>query len=251
MNTLLIILTVFFGVVIGILVIGLIVYQRIRSIVPKEYRNEFNLKEAIKAGKEIAIEEQSRHKSATGITNLLVPQILKDFSDFSLEQFFLLVESNLRTIFNIIETKELSLITNDLEPLRKNLTEIVKDLSENNISIRYDDVVFHKHALRNYVKDKGMATLLISSSLEYYYYYDKDGKHQSNHNVKKQTRYLSTFAYVYDKEKAKTSLSVIGLNCPNCGALLEGFSQTTCRFCGTHTIELDLKSWKFISYKED
>ncbi len=251
MNALLLILTVFFGVVVGILIIGLIVYLKIKSMVPKEYRDEINFREAIKAGKEIAIEEKSRHKSATGITNLLIPQILKDFNDFNVEEFFSLVESNLRTIFNIIETKDISLITNDLEPLRKNLTEVVKDLSLNNISIRYDDVIFHKHALRNYVKNKGIATLTISSSLEYYYYYEKDGKCKHDSSIKKQTRYLSIFAYVYDKEKAKTNLNVIGLNCPNCGAPLSGFMQTTCNFCGTHTIELDLKSWKFISYKED
>lgn len=251
MSTLLVILAVFLGVIVGILLIGLIIYLKIKSMVPKEYRNEINFKEAIKAGKEIAEEEQSRHKNVSGITNLLLPQIMKDFKDFNVEQFFALVEVNLRTIFNIIETKDISLITNDLEPLRKDLTEMVKDLSENGISIRYDDVKFHKHALRNYVKEKGVATLSISSSVEYYYYYEKDGKCRENGNIKKQTRYLSTFAYIYDKGKAKTSSSVIGLNCPNCGAPLDGFSQTTCKFCGTKAIELDLKSWKFISYKED
>lgn len=252
MNVFLIILTIFLGIIFGILLLGFIVYLKIKASIPKEYRNEINFKEALKVGKEIAIEEQSRHKAASGMTNLLIPQITKDFPDFNVEQFYTLVESNLRTVFNIIENKNLGLINSNLEPLRNNLKEMISDLSENDINIRYDDVVFHKHAIRNYIKEKGIATLLISSSLEYYYYYEKKGKCiNKNSSIKKQTRYLSTFAYIYDKEKAKTRLSVIGLNCPNCGAPLEGFSQTTCKYCGTHTIELDLKSWKFISYKED
>ena len=99
--------------------------------------------------------------------------------------------------------------------------------------------------------EKGIATIYVSSSLEYYYYYEVSGRCISNKDIKKQTRYLSTFAYIYDKEKANTNLNLIGLNCPNCGAPLKGFNKTVCEFCGTHTVELDLKSWKFISYKED
>ena len=251
METLGIILAVFLGVVVGILFLGGILYLKVKSMVPKEYRDEVTIRHAFKEGKEIAQEERSRAKNASGITNLLVPQIRKDFSDFNETQFFELVERNLRTIFNIIEKKDISLLTNDLEPLRGNLTEKVRDLLENDISITYDDVVFHKHALRSYTKDHGVATLVISSSLEYYYYYKKGDKYIEKKDYKKQTRYLSTLAYIYDKEKAKTSYSVIGLNCPNCGAPLDGFQQTKCKFCGTHTIELDLKSWKFISYKED
>ena len=225
MNALLVFLCLFLGIIFAILILALIIYLKIKSSIPKEYRNEFNFKEAVKVSKEIAKEERSRPKAASGITNLLIPQIMKDFPDFNVEEFYTLVESNLRAVFNIIETKDLSLITSSLEPLKGNLKEIVNDLKRSDINIRYDDIVFHKHALRNYIKEQGIATLTISSSLEYYYY--------------------------YDKEKAKTKLSVIGLNCPNCGAPLEGFSQTTCKYCGTHTIELDLKSWRFISYKED
>lgn len=251
MNALLVFLCLFLGIIFAILILALIIYLKIKSSIPKEYRNEFNFKEAVKVSKEIAKEERSRPKAASGITNLLIPQIMKDFPDFNVEEFYTLVESNLRAVFNIIETKDLSLITSSLEPLKGNLKEIVNDLKRSDINIRYDDIVFHKHALRNYIKEQGIATLTISSSLEYYYYYDKENKYKENSNIKKQTRYLCTYAYIYDKEKAKTKLSVIGLNCPNCGAPLEGFSQTTCKYCGTHTIELDLKSWRFISYKED
>lgn len=244
-------IVIFLGVVVGIVLIGLIIYKKIKSVVPEELQNKETLHNMIETGKELSKQAESTPKNASGITSFLVPQITKDFEDFNVNEFFTIVETNLKTVFNIIEEKNLELITPDLEPLREHLTQTINDLKNNNIIIRYDDVVFHAHALRNYEKSSGVATITVSSSLEYYYYYEKNGKCISNKDIKKQTRYLSKFVYIYDKDKANTKSNLIGLNCPNCGAPLKGFTKTVCEYCGTPTIELDLKSWKFISYKED
>ena len=148
MGTILVLITIFLGIIVGIAIVALIVYSKIKSCIPKELQDVATINNVISSGAELAKQVESTPKHASGITNYLIPQITKDFSDFNVNEFYSIVEANLKTVFNILENKDLSLITNDLEPLRENLTQTVKDLKDNDINIRYGDVKFHSHALR-------------------------------------------------------------------------------------------------------
>ena len=86
-----------------------------------------------------------------------------------------------------------------------------------------------------------MATVEVSSTVEYYY------KEEGNNSVKiaksfdeakKQTRYTTKFAYIYDKTKFYENTVNFSIN-------------DFCGYCGANVKPINLKCWKMISYKED
>ena len=119
---------------------------------------------------------------------------------------------------------------------------------------KYDNIKFHRHAIKGYTKADRVATITTSSTLEYNYINDKDNKYK---DVKKQTRYTCKFVYVYNTNTLKSANNskldkkVFILNCPNCGAPLNNLINNRCEYCGIGINEINLKIWKICSYSED
>ncbi len=242
------------GAIIGIIVcIGIIVmaiYIRVRGIV-----GPVNMKEIIKAmknAKNIEQQEYMREKNVSGMTKVLEPAILKDFEDFNKEFLFSKVEKNLLKIFNAIEEKSDQEIKNDndLIYMYSTIRDKIQDLKSNNVNIKYDDVKFHRHAIKDYQKSVGKATITVSSTLEYYYR-DDSKKNKKFEDLKKQTRYTTKFVYVYDETKFKYNQMVRTISCPNCGAPLGKLGAGNCQYCGTYIKPINLKGWYIVSYSED
>lgn len=243
----------FLGAVLGIaliiIILVLIVYNFIRKTVGRN-----NIKQLIhvaKNTKSIQDEEYTRIKNVSGMTKLLEPEIIKDFPDFNKELLFSKVESNLIKIFNAIENKTIDNIKNDedLELIYLSIEDSVRSLKLSNKKIQYDDVKFHEHAIKQYMKREGIATITTSSTLEYYY---RDTmKNNERSNMKKQTRYTCKFVYIYDENKIGKSKKNFSISCPNCGAPLKGIGSYTCEYCSSHIEPVNLKMWKMSSFKED
>ena len=205
--------------------------------------------------KEAAALEKSRHKQVSGMTKMLLPEIQKDFKDFNEKEIYLLVEKSLIAIFNALENKDLSCLEEDeFNLIKQKIKEQIVDLENNNITYKYDDIVFHKHAIKSYKKQKDVATIEISTSLEYYYNKRKDNKDISQDNVKRQTRYTTQLVYIIDNTKTGFDINILGLHCPNCGSPVKSLQQTHCSYCqGSTDIQVAslLKCWKIINFKED
>ena len=202
--------------------------------------------------KQIAEEDAYRQKNVSGITKLLEPEILRDFPDFNKNLLYSIAESNLRKIFSAIENKSLAGIDKDEELILilPKLKEEIEDIKERKVEIKYDDIVFHENAIKKYEKVKGMATVTISTTLEYYYK-NSDKKENLCNNIKRQTRYTCEFVYIYDETKLEKKNNIIVINCPNCGAPLRNLELGECEYCSSHFEPINLKLWKMSSYKED
>ena len=190
------------GIVLVIVVVALVILKSVGKMVGI---NEMKtLVGAAKNAKQIAKEDAYRQKNVSGITKLLEPEILRDFPDFNKDLLYSIVDSNLRKIFSAIENKSLAGIEkdDDLILLLPKLKEKIIDLKERNVDIKYDDIVFHENAIKNYIKSRGMATVEISTTLEYYYK-NSDKKDDLWDNIKRQTRYTSQFVYIYDEQKVE------------------------------------------------
>lgn len=111
MNFLISIFGALLGILIAVGIIILIVYCKIKSVVGTA--NMGSLKKAISNAKDLEREEYSREKSVKGMTRLLEEEILRDFPDFNKDLIFSICESNLIKIFNALESKDISEITND------------------------------------------------------------------------------------------------------------------------------------------
>lgn len=246
---------VMLGIVCGFLVILLILYLFIRSILNKTGFKNYSF---LRLFREIEAEKERqnvRPKQVSGMTSVLLPTILNDFSDFNEKEFYSKTEEHLRNILNSIEDKQIDYLkSDDYDLIREKINHQIHDLIGNDISYHYDDIIFHKHSIKSYKKTKGMVKLEISTSLEYYYEKKEKGKTIVSSEYKKQTRYTTSYVYIYDTKKAGFDINVLGLNCPNCGSPIPSLENRTCTYCQSGfniTVANLLKCWKIIEINED
>lgn len=243
------------GVIAGFFVILLLLYIFIRNMLDKTGFHGKSLKTIYNEIKKSEHEEKLRNKQVSGMTKILLPVILKDFPDFNEKQFYMLAESSIRSILMAIEKKDNKYLkSDDYSLIREKISLQIADLIDNNITYKYDDIIFHKHAIKSYKKEKGIATLVISSSLEYYYKVINNSSVTYSNDYKKQTRYQITFIYIYDVKRAGFDIGILGINCPNCGSPINSLEQKSCSYCKSGlNIQVAnlLKCWKIIEYKED
>lgn len=240
-----------FGAIIGVFIALLIIVFVILKIIQKKLGvvGMNPISSLKKVSDEAKIANSTTHKSVNGMTTLIEPVILEDFADFNKDLIFSLIESNLKTIFSGIENLELEKLP-ELELLNNSLEKNIEDLKEQNVKIKYDNVVFHRHALKRYEKQNGVATITTSSTLEYNYY---DSRRKENSSLKTQTRYTCKFVYIYDIDKIpkNSSNAIFIFHCPNCGAPLDKLKNASCVYCGSHIEEVNLKTWKMSYFKND
>ncbi len=236
----------------AILVVVAVIYHKIKKVVgPVEMKE---LTKAAKDFKNIEQQEYSRQKSVGGITRLLEPVIIKDFGDFNKDFLFSKVEKDLSRIFTAIEEKDANILKDDkdLIYMYHTVKDQINDIKGQGFNVRYDDLKFHAHAIKDYNKSEGRATITLSSTMEYYYYNDSvKNKKIDYNNIKKQTRYTTQYVYVYDETKFKHNDKSFSIRCPNCGAPLQKLGAGNCMYCGTYIEPINLRNWFMVSYKED
>lgn len=243
------------GVLLGFILLIFLIYLLIRIILNKYGFANYSIQKLLSTIKEAREKEKTRKKQVSSLTAVLLPTILNDFKDFNEREFYNKTEEYIRCILTSIETQNINLLkSDDYDLIRKKIDFQIKDLKDIDISYRYDDIIFHKHAIKSYQKSKGMIKLEISTTLEYYYEKRKKDKILINDKVKKQTRYTTTYVYIYDTKKAGFEIQVLGLNCPNCGSPISSLEKTDCPYCKSGlniTVASLLKCWKIIDIKED
>ncbi len=245
----------FLGVIFGIFFLIFLLYLLIRFILNKTGFRGKRLYDLYKEIKEAESRNIEKHKQVSNLNSVLLPSILRDFEDFNEKEFYTKTEETIRIILDSLERKEKkNLEKDDYLLIREKLFLQIDDLLENNIQKRYDDIIFHKHAIKSYKNLKGMIKLEVSSSLEYYYEEKRDGAVVVPSKYKKQTRYTTTFVYVYDTKQAGFDFRILGITCPSCGGPISNLRAKKCSYCqsGIHFQVASLaKSWKVIDLKED
>ncbi len=246
-------LIIFLGVVIGIIlflgIIALIIWSKIKASARAVGINDVSIKNITRQMHQIKEEDSTRHRSASGMTELLLPNIIRDFPEFNENQIYNMTESSLRTIFESITNKDTSGL-NKVPLLKESLNSLINDYRNNGIDVEYRDIIFHEFAIKDYTKEQGVATVTISTTLEYYYKKTNNGNVVIDDRYKKQTRYACKFIYIYNESLFKDYEKVIVTNCPNCGAVIKGLGHKYCEYCGTAIKEINLKAWTFSNYEE-
>lgn len=243
------------GVILGIIlflgIIALFVFGSLkRAFSQLGFKNINSLKDMKSEVEKIKAEDSTRIRSVSGMTSLLLPKIRNDFPEFNEQELYAKLEKNLRTIFDSLEKKDISNIS-DLYLLEDILKNTIEDYKTSDIEVRYDDIKFHKNSIYQYIKADGIATITVSVALEYYYQKKKEGKTLEDFTkYKNQTRYRCNYIYIYDITKVNESTKTLGINCPNCGAAVKSLGLKYCDYCGSGIKEVNLKSWELSSYEE-
>ncbi len=245
-------LAIFLGVVVGVIlvlgIIALILYKKFTRFTNSIGISNSELKTMIQESEH---EARYREKSISGMTSILLPRILADFPNFSESEIFGMVENSLTKVLDSLEKKRVSQ-GKELTIIRHSLEEQIRELTENNIDLTFDEINFHKHVIKEYKKDKGVLSIKIQSSIEYFYEEKNNGKVKIKRNDwKKQTSYTTEFIYVYNPDEYEGTRTTLGVRCPNCGAPVKTLGNKICEYCSTGLEDINLKSWFISSYKED
>ena len=250
MKLLMIFLGVIAGVIIFLGIIALVIYGNLKNAFRKLGFNVNSISDMTDEMARIKREDSTRARSISGMTDLLLPQIRRDFPEFNVNELYAMTESSLRKIFNSIEEKNKDYV-NDMPLIRNSVSNIIDDYENAAITVQYDDVEFHKFAISKYERKDGVATVTVTASIGYYYKKLKNGKIiEGDTKLKKQTRYRCEIIYIYDEAKVSSDAKVLAINCPNCGAAISCLGHKHCEYCGTAIKEVNLKSWEFSSYEE-
>lgn len=247
MNLFLILLIILFSIILAILILGLYISYKLKKNIGEAKISE--LFSAIRNYDSIVETELSRKKNVVGMTKLVLPRVITDFSDFDFQILSNRVESDLTNILKCIQNKK-HINLQELSLIKEKVDTKIDELIKNDKQVKYDDIVFHEHALKSYSKQNGLATIVTSTTLEYLY---DDGNKNKFSNIKRQTRYTCKYVYIYDYNKIKniSNQKLFILNCPNCGAPLYDFLDGNCKYCMSHIGSEKLKTWRISSYKED
>ncbi len=247
------------GVVLVIVILFLYFIHRLNFTIG--YENMQLLKDRVKEGiKNGELYDDSvsltTPKSISGMTDIYEPLIQKDFDDFHSSELFNLNNKNLKSIFNCLESKDISHITNDstFDLIRGTIYEQIQDMVSTDTEVVYDDIKIHRNTIKSYSNKEGSAYIEVNTSLSYFYKNNKK-RGKTKEGLRIETRYTTKYILVYDAKKFDGHSVTYAVNCKNCGAPVPTKGDTTCRFCGSHVEGVDfktinLKGWKLVSYKE-
>lgn len=249
MKYLIIFFCILFAVIIALLLLIFFIYLKLKKGLNNlGFNNTKNLKDMIKQGD---YEAKYRKKTISGMTNILLPQIKKDFPNFNEAEFYNKVETSIIGILNSLSNNKVNKIP-ELAEIRSRLeTEIQSRISANIIE-NYEDIVFHEHSLKSYKNTSGVLMIEVNSSLEFFCSKTiNDEIIIKKNDYKKQTTFTSVFVYIYDPDKYNISKSSLSVHCPNCGAPLKNIKTRECLYCGNGVEDINLRSWYITKYKEN
>jgi hypothetical protein len=238
---------------ITVLVLGIIAFIMIKSFAQRVSKQFFGTS-SIQEGLELQRQELANTpKSVSSMTRIYLPIISKDFPELNLHEFTQRAENMLKSVFNAIENKDLSLIINASDDLRNQVAAYIEDLQSQAIEEHYDDVIIHQTEIYKYQKDFGTCVIVFQMAIEYYMYRIKDNEVVSgSKDLKLQTKYNVNLVYIQDVNKltAPNVTRALGTNCPNCGAPITNLGQKKCDYCGSGIKEININTWLINKYEE-
>ena len=125
-----------------------------------------NLAEGINRQADLAAETP---KSVSGMTRLMEPQIMRDFPDFSWEEFKHRAENMLTSALLAITSGDVTTIVDASDTLKEQIRNRIGDNEASGVKENFEQIKIHQTEISNYHKEKGTCVITIQSSVEYFY----------------------------------------------------------------------------------
>jgi hypothetical protein len=210
-----------------------------------------NIIDALNQSQRSAADE---HKSVNSMTKTYLPQIMRDFPEFSYDQFKTKAEHALLSALAAISNDNTGLIKDASEEFRVKVRSLIEMNQANELDEDYSDCVIHQTEITAYTKRAGICRITLQSALEYYHTVRRksDGKViQGKDGVKAQDRYNVELIYIQDAtkmEKIGHGGDALGSHCPNCGAPVTSLGAKHCEYCGTALTQINLLVWSINNF---
>lgn len=195
------------------------------------------------------IEYANTPKNVSSGTGIYLPQIMRDFPEFHLEEMKQKAEEIIFAyLLSIHEQKEDLLDREDVtKELKNKLNMKIRALQSNNSFERYEQIKFHRTEIHRYRKERGRTSIVFQSAVGHIFYVEKKGKVVRGRKDRfTQNRYNVEMCYIQDREKATRNEDTgYSLHCPNCGAVITSLGNKQCPYCGSGVREYNIRVWYF------
>lgn len=189
-------------------------------------------------------------KSVSSMTRLMEPQIMRDFPEFSWDEFRAKAENMLKSALLAISEENPNLLVEASEDVQKQVVNRIADNTANGIKENYGEIRIHQTEIANYSKANGKCIITIQSAVGYLHYMTRDGKVISgDRNRMTQTKYNVELVYIQNPN-AREFDNAVGTVCPNCGAPVTSLGAKFCEYCGLAVTPLNIKVWSLHKFYE-
>ncbi|MBQ8624656.1 MAG: zinc ribbon domain-containing protein [Agathobacter sp.] len=226
------------------------VYKRLKQKLRRFSESVFGTPDFVEGWNQHADVLAETPKSVSSMTRLMEPQIMRDFPEFSWEEFKAKAENMLTSAFLAISANNPGRLVDASEDIQKQVTNIIEDNRANGIGETYSDIEIHQTEISNYSKSNGKCVITIQSAVGYLHYKMRDGKViDGDKNRKTQTKYNMELVYIQDSDLT-TLDNAVGTTCPNCGAPVKSLGHKFCEYCGLRITPVNIKVWSLHKFYE-
>ena len=251
-----------FGKILSIIILVLILiiliscyiaYRKIRNKVREFSRMAFGTEDIREGFQNVEKEAEITPKSVSAATSLYLPQIMRDFPEFHLEEMKNRAENVLSSYLQCVDRKSLDdFAEGTTSELREKLRMKITDLDSEGVEQHYRNIRIHRTEIKSYRKLKGKCSIVFQSSVQYNYFKERDGKViEGSQDKLKQSRYNVEMLYIQDVGLLENAEDMgLAMNCPNCGGPLPKLGAKTCMYCGSPILEFNTRIWNFSDVEE-
>ena len=251
-----------FGKILSIIILVLILiiliscyiaYRKIRNKVREFSRMAFGTEDIREGFQNVEKEAEITPKSVSAATSLYLPQIMRDFPEFHLEEMKNRAENVLSSYLQCVDRKSLDdFAEGTTSELREKLRMKITDLDSEGAEQHYRNIRIHRTEIKSYRKLKGKCSIVFQSSVQYNYFKERDGKViEGSRDKLKQSRYNVEMLYIQDVGLLENAEDMgLAMNCPNCGGPLPKLGAKTCMYCGSPILEFNTRVWNFSDVEE-
>lgn len=189
-------------------------------------------------------------KSVSAMTRIFEPQIMRDFPEFSWEEFKHKSENMLISALLAISAENLERLVEASEDIKKQVKNTIEDNRARGISETHSDITIHQTEIANYQKQSGKCVITIQSAVGSLYCKMQDGKLiKGDKKYKTQTKYNVELVYVQDSQKVGSG-TALGTVCPQCGAPIKTLGAKYCEYCGAGITPINIRVWSLHKFYE-
>lgn len=208
-------------------------------------------------------------KSVSGMTGICLPQIQRDFPEFSLEEAVQKAEDQLKAALAAIERQDLEPLARASKELRSQVGLRIGEDCRAGVRERFQSIKIHRTEIARYQKLEGCCVITLQSAVEYMYQKEQlaeGGALQERQERKKgrssgkgrgqrrregaeselrriQTRYNMELMYVQHAEKLAPGATAYVVVCPQCGAPITSLGSKHCAYCGSAIEPVNSRVW--------
>lgn len=228
---------------------GLLFYLRVKKNLRRFSREAFgvdSLAQGISLQQDLLADTP---KSVSAMTSLCLPQIMRDFPEFSLPEYIHKAENLLRSVLAATEAQDIQLLQNASPDLTRQLQMKIDDQRQRGLREHFHDIRIYQTEVSRYQKLDGSCVIKLQSAVSYLYSCEQDGNPASSPR-KIQTIYETDLMYVQDSTRIPEHVTAITVVCPQCGAPVKNTGAKFCEYCGAAIEPVNMRVWQFMNVVE-